>query len=147
MSKNMLKDVESEIMRALLGTRAFSSGALAIGGTATKVKVAAAIQFCINNVLYVKAITDDVFTHTNLTVQAAETTKYYLLTLDSSGNGYITQGTATALPDVPANQCPVGYLKIVTAAATTFTPATDSHAAAGVTTTYVNLSQLPLALV
>lgn len=145
MAQKSLKDITDAIMRFQLGTRAFSSGALAIGGTKTKVKVAAAIQFCIDNINYVKAITDDVFTHTDVTVQAANTTKYYLLTLDSSGNGTITQGTSTALPDCPASQCPVGYLKIVTAA-TTFTPATDDHDKAAVTVTYVNLSQMPLAL-
>jgi hypothetical protein len=144
-TKRTLKDIESAILRAQIGTRAFSSGALAIGGTTTKVKIAAAIQFCIDNVNYVKAITDNLFVHTDLTVQAANTTRYYLLTLDASGNALITQGTATALPDCPADQCPVGYLKIVTTA--TFTPATTAHGAAGITTTYVNLSQMPLALV
>lgn len=145
MPKNTLKDITQQILRQQIGTRAYSSGALAIGGTATKVKVAAAIQFSIDNINYVKAITDDVFTHTDLTVQAADTTKYYLLTLDSAGDGTITQGTATKLPECPASQCPVGYLKVVTVAAT-FTPATDSHAVAGVTTTYTNLAQMPLTL-
>lgn len=143
--KPALRDVESAQMRALLGTRAFSTGGLAIGGTATKVKTASTIGYCINNVLYTKAATDDLFTHTDLTVQAADTTKYYLLSLTAAGAGVITQGTATALPDVPSGNCPVGYIKVVTVAVT-FTPATTSHAAAGVTTTYVNLSQLPLAL-
>lgn len=146
MAKNMLKDVESELMRAQLGTRAFGSGAIAIGTSKPTVKTVNAIPFCIDNVLYSKAGTDDLFVHTDLTVQAANSTKYYLLTLDSSGNAKITQGTSSALPDCPASECPVGYLKIVTGAAT-FTPATTNHDAANVTTTYVNLSQMPLALV
>jgi hypothetical protein len=145
MAKSMLKDLESATMRSQVGTRAFSTGALAIGSAAAKAKTAATIGYCINNVLYTKAATDDLFVHTDLTVQDEDTTKYYLLTLDSGGNALITQGTSDALPDVPANTCPVGYLKVVTVAVT-FTPATTSHAASGVTTTYVNLSQLPLAL-
>ena len=145
MPKNTLKDITQQILRQQIGTRAYSSGALAIGGTATKVKVAAAIQFSIDNILYVKAITDNVFTHTDLTVQAVDTTKYYLLSLTSGGTGVITQGTSTKLPECPADNCPVGYLKVVTVAVT-FTPATDSHAVAGVTTTYTNLAQLPLTL-
>lgn len=144
-SKRTLADITDAIMRFQIGTRAFVSGALAIGGTTTKVKIAAAIDYCIDNVLYHKAITDDLFVHTDLTVQAANTTKYYLLTLNASGTALITQGTATALPACPADNCPVGYLKIVTTA--TFTPATTAHGAAGITTTYVNLSQMPLTLV
>lgn len=140
-----LTDITNAVMRAQIGTRNYLSGQLAIGGTATKVKLAAAIDFSIDNVLYHKAITDDFFVHTDLTVQAADTTKYYLLTIDASGDDHVTQGTATELPAVPADQCPVGYLKVVTVAVT-FTPATDSHAKSGVTTTYVNLAQMPLTL-
>ncbi|OHD23517.1 MAG: hypothetical protein A2Y38_12200 [Spirochaetes bacterium GWB1_59_5] len=132
------------IQRFLIGTRAFTSGAIAIGTTKSKVKTASIINFCIDGIMYVKAATDDLFVFTDLTVQAANTTKYYLLGLDSSGAATITPGTSTALPDCPAGVCPVGYLKIVTTAA--FTPATTLLDAAGITTTYVNLSCAPTAL-
>lgn len=132
------------IQRFLIGTRAFTSGAIAIGTTNSKVKTTAAINFCIDGIMYVKAATDDLFVFTDLTVQAANTTKYYLLGLDAAGAATITSGTATALPDCPAGVCPVGYLKIVTTAA--FTPATTLLGAAGITTTYVNLSCAPTAL-
>lgn len=145
MAKATLKDITDAIMRFQLGTRCFISGAIAIGTTKPKVNLAAAIDYCIDNVLYHKAITNDCFVHTDVTVQAANTTKYYLLTINAAGTGAITQGTATALPDCPADSCPVGYLKIVTTA--TFTPATTNHDAAGITTTYTNLSQMPLTLV
>lgn len=140
-----IKYLADAVLRSLIGTRAFTSGALAIGTTKTKVNTAAAINYCINGVNYVVAATNDLFVHTNLTVQAANSTKYYLLTLNAAGAGTITQGTSSALPAVPAGGCPVGYLKIVTGAAT-FTPATTNHDAANVTTTYVNLSCLPLSL-
>ena len=144
MAKATLKDITDAILRFQLGTRNFISGALAIGATKPKVNLAAAIDYCIDNVIYHKAITNDLFVLTDVTVQAANTTKYYLLSINASGTGAITQGTATALPNCPVDQCPVGYLKIVTTAA--FTPATTDHDAAGITTTYVNLSQMPLAL-
>jgi hypothetical protein len=145
MPKNTLKDITQQILRQQIGTRAYSTGALAIGTVAATVKTTAAIEFSIDNVLYTKAATDNLFAHTDLTVQAADTTKYYLLSLTAAGAGVITQGTSTKLPEVPAGNCPVGYIKVVTVAVT-FTPATTSHAAAGVTTTYVNLAQMPLTL-
>lgn len=145
MGKNSLKDLTQDVLRKQIGTRCLANPGLAIATTTTKVKTANAIDYTIDNVLYTKAATDNLFVHTDLTVQAADTTKYYLLSLDSSGAATITQGTSTALPDCPTDECPVGYLKIVTVAVT-FTPATTAHSAAGVTTTYVNTSQLPLSL-
>jgi len=140
-----LSDVESATMRAMLGTRCFGTAGLVIGSSApAAVKIANTVPFCIDNVLYSKTTAE--IAHTDLTVQAADTTKYYLLSLDSGGDGTITQGTATSLPACPADECPIGYFKVVTVAVT-FVPATDSHAKSGVTTTYSNISQLPLTLI
>jgi hypothetical protein len=138
-----LGEVHTKVLQFLLGTRCFDNAGLAIGTTTTTVKTANAIDYCINGMVYSKAATDDFFVHTDLTVQADGTTKYYLLTIDASGNDHVIQGTATALPDVPSAQCPVGALKIVTSGAA-FTPATTAHGAAGVTTTYYNLSCVPV---
>ena len=136
-----LNAVQTVALRNLLGNRAFSTGALAIGITPAKIKTAAAVDFCIDGILYAKAATDDLFAHTDLTVQAANTTKWYALSLNAAGAALITQGTATTLPELPATQCIIGAIKIVTTA--TFTPATTSHVAAGITTTYYNLSCVP----
>ena len=138
-----LGNIFQAVLRNLLGNRAFASGAIAAGLTATKIKTTAAIQYCIDGVLYAKAATDDFFVHTDLTVQAANTTKWYALSLDAGGNALITPGTATRLPQLASTQCIVGAIKIVTTA--TFTPATTAHNAAGITTTYYNLSCLPTA--
>jgi hypothetical protein len=137
-----LGDINTEEMRILLGNRNFISGAVAIGGTKSKVKIAAAVDYCIDGQIYHKAITDDLFVHTDLTVQAANTTKWYALSLDAAGAALITTGTATALPKLAATQCIIGAIKIVTTA--TFTPATTLHDAAGITTTYYNLSCVPV---
>lgn len=142
-----LADLDSGALRALIGTRAFTSGLLAIATTTSKVKtVTNTISYCIGGVMYEKAATDNLFVHTDTTVQAADTTKYYGLFLDKDGAASIVQGTSTKLPEYdPALYCMVGYIKVVTVAVT-FTPGTTAHNAAGVTTTYVNLSVPPISL-
>lgn len=146
-------ELVTEELRILLGNRNFISGALVIAGTKSKVKLAAAVDYCIDGQIYHVAITDNLFVHTDLTVQAANTTKWYALCLDAAGAATIipgnsvltaalTAGTDVAyLPKVPATVCIVGAIKIVTTAA--FTPATTLHDAAGITTTYYNLSCVP----
>jgi hypothetical protein len=133
-------------MRHLLGTRCLSSAGLAIGsGDATKLKIANTVTFMIDGVIYTKTTAEIVFT--DVTVQPISTTCYYLLSLDSGGNGVITTGTANALPDPPAGFCPVGYVKVVTDGTGTFVPATDDLSDAAVTDTYVNIGVLPTTLV
>lgn len=134
-------DIVTEELRNLLGNRCFLSGELAIGGTTTRIKLAAAVDYCIDGQIYHKAITDNLFIHTDVTAQPANTTRWYALSLDKDGNGLITQGTATQLPKLAETQCIIGAIKIVTTAI--FTPASTAHGAAGITTTYYNLSCVP----
>jgi hypothetical protein len=152
-----LGDIFDSVKRFLIGTRCFQSPVLAIGTTVQKVKTSSAINFCIDGIMYALGATDDAFVHTDVTVQPAYTTKYYLLSVNAAGTCLITQGNAyttdstglivtsltgpAKLPPCPAANCPIGYIKIVTAA-TGFTPATTSHATL---TTYVNMSALPVA--
>lgn len=146
-AKYDLNSVESEILRQQLGTRCYGSAGLVIGSSSkAKVKIANTVPYSIGNVLYSKTTAEIAFTDT--TVQAAGTTKYYLLSLDASGNGTITSGTATKLPNCPANQCPIGYVKIVMDSDSTFTPGTTELDAATTFTsvTYVNIAQLPATL-
>lgn len=131
------------VQRFLFGTRAFTSGGLAIGTTKSKIKTASIINYCIDGIMYVKAITDDLFVFTDTTVQAISTTKYYLLALDATGAAGVFTGTSTELPACPAGYCPVGYVKIVTSGAGTFIPGTTLLDAAQVTATYVDLSCVP----
>lgn len=143
-----LADITTTILRFLFGTRAFTCGLIAIGTTKSKIQTTAIINFCIDGISYVKAITDDLFVFTNVTVQPISSTRYYLLGLTAAGASSVTNGTAAEaaagkLPDCPAGVCPVGYVKVVTTAATTFVPATTLLDAAGVTATYVNLSCAP----
>lgn len=142
-----LKDLSSQTLRTLLGTRAFSSAALAIGTTKSAVSSGGECNFSIDGKVYRKAATADCFTHQNTAVQAANTTCWYGCFLDSSGTGTIYKGSATALPEIPMssgvpNKCLVGAIRVVTGN-TTFTPGTTLHDAANVTTTYYNLSCVP----
>jgi len=137
--------ITTAVNRFLMGTRLFTSGAIAIGTTKSKIKTVNAINFCIDGIAYVKAATDDLFVFTDLTVQPASSTRYYLLGLTVAGASSVTTGTATDLPDAPDGVCPIGYVKIVTSAAGTFIPATTLLDAAQVTATYVNLSCGPSA--
>jgi hypothetical protein len=142
-----LSDVTNAVIRSQLGTRAFSSAGLTYGSSAaTAVKIANTVPYCIDNVLYSKTTAEIAFT--DLTVQAAATTCYYLLSLDSAGTGTLTTGSALGLPACPADQCPIGYVKIVTDSDSTFTPGTTELSAATTfdSVTYVNLSQMPLSV-
>lgn len=97
-------------------------------------------------------------------VQPAETTVTYVLAVDAAGSVAVVQGsyagqsitykadkskvlTGTGgIPALPAGYCPIGAIKVKTAAATTFTPGTTALDAAGLTVTFTDLSQLPLTL-
>ncbi len=139
-----LKSLLDMPLRFLIGTRAFTSGVLATGSTASRVTTGAAINYCIGGQMYLKAATANAFVHTDLTVVADGETRYFLLSLNAAGTALITQGTSTSLPECPADNCPVGAMKIVCSGGS-FTPATTSHAGTGVTTTYYNLSTMPVA--
>lgn len=142
-----LKNLVSVATRFLVGTRAFTSGAIAIGTTKSKIKTVAAINYCIDGVMYLKAITDDLFVFTDTTSQADGVTRYYLLCLNASGTALVVNGEDDGgLPACPAGYCPVGYAKIATSGAA-FVPGTTLLDAGTVTDTYVNLSTMPLAIV
>lgn len=91
-------------------------------------------------------------------VQPANTTAYYLVCLDSAGNVRVFQGpyagytmvtvdsglpftyNAAVIPDVDLfTYCPIGLIKVQTAAAT-FTPITDALDKAAITFTFFDLA-------
>jgi hypothetical protein len=139
------------------GTMCFSKAGLAIGGTASKAKIAApngaGVDYAINGIMYHKADTDDCVLFTGLT-QSDATTCLYLVCLDSSGTVSVVQGTevltasltaGTAVLEWPtptANTCPIGAIKLVLTGA--FTGATTELSAATVTDTYYDLCCVPV---
>jgi len=157
-----LANIVNATERILYGTRNFAAAAIAIGTTKSKVKTVNAINYCINGLMFAKAATDDLFVFTTVApVQGLLTTCYYLLCLDASGASVVVNGTpmltaaitATnypAVPEIPLDAngiptaCPIGIVKVVCAAAATFTPGTTLLDAANVTATYKDVSCMPL---
>ena len=128
-----------------LMNQSFGAAGLTIGGTSTKIKIAAAITFRIAGIPYAKAITDNI-TVTAGAVQAVSTFCKYLVSINAAGTVTVTKGddAATAVlalvPALPANNAPVGYVQVATDAATTFTAGTTALDAAGITDTYGDIS-------
>jgi hypothetical protein len=133
---------------------------LAIGGAGlASVDTTAAIVYSVDGRVYNKAILADQSIATIATgaapayVQPASTTVYYVLCLDKDGNVRTVQGTYLGqsmgvgridkgqggIPDVPDGYTPFGMIKVVTAAANTFTLGTTALDAAGKTFTFYDL--------
>jgi len=77
----------------------------------------------------------------------ASSFRWYLASIGTTGVVTMTPGTdnENMLPAIPANQAPIGALKIATGAAATFTPGTTGLNATGITDTYYDLSCVPKA--
>jgi len=135
-----------DILTSLLN-RSFTAGGLTIGGTSTKIKIAVALKYCVNGLMYTKAITDNI-TITAGAEQAVSTFCKYLVSINAAGTVVVTKGndgTTAALallPDLPADSAPVGYFQVATNSSTTFTAGTTALDAAGITDTYQGLSSI-----
>ena len=147
MSKNVsLANVTHDDLRSLLGTYCMSEPGIVIGSSdAKKVKTTNTVTYCIDGIIYTAATAETVFT--DVTVQAASTTKYYMLSINAGGTFVITNGAVVGdLPDTPADYCPLGYVRVVTDATGTFIPATDDLSDAAVTDTYYDFCRKPVSL-
>ena len=130
-------------LRTALLTGCFGAAGLAEGTNANTLKTVNAISYAIAGQLYLKAATDNI-AMTAAAEQAISTYCLYLCSLDVSGTLTVTKGaelgTDTAvLPATPASNCAIGYFKIATDGATTFTSGTTDLGAAGITETYVDM--------
>lgn len=122
----------------------FGPAGLAEGTNANTLQVATAFNYRIGNLIYTKAITDNI-AMTALAVQAVSTFCKYLVSINAAGTVTLTKGTevatdASVLPAVPASNCAVGYINVATDGSTTFTSGTTDLGAAGITDTYVDLA-------
>ena len=135
-----------DILTSLLN-RSFAIAGLVIATTTTKIKTANAMAYCINGLAYSKAATDNI-TITAGAVQAVSTFCKYLVSVNAAGTVTTTKGedAATAvlalLPDLPADNAPIGYFQVATSGAGTFTAGTTALDAAHVTDTYQDLSSI-----
>ncbi len=119
-------------------------GGVAIASTASKVKLAAAIDYLVDGVLTTKGITDDFWTLTGANLAAGYTRKYLLL-IDASGAATVlasddrltAQAAACVFPAVPAGKSVVGMLQVDTGGAA-FVPGTTLLSAGTVTDTYTD---------
>lgn len=148
-----LADVRHLSLRNCLGNRCFSIPVTALeAGDKNDVQTTNAIDYSIGGVNYTSAALADV----NVTVtdayedddiQAADTTCWYALCIDSAGAVTAYKGKddeTNALPAHPANLCCFAVLKVVTVAVT-FQMGTDDYDKAGVTSTFYDVSFLPAA--
>lgn len=154
-------------------TAALASGALANGTNSGTIKTTVAVPYALDGRFYSKAITDNIaISYTGPTVyQAAAggvqavngsftggvngSTRLYLLTLDASGNVGILPGqivdsaelaagrVALQFPDCPNGVCPFGAMRVALTAGTAFVPGTTALGASGVTTSFINLADVP----
>lgn len=119
-------------LRKMLINACMDKGGLAKGTTTTQPKTVNSVDFRVNGVLYTKAATDplgafsDGFLGLEINQEA-----YYLMLLDDQGAFTTLEGTIVAkdagcvLPEVPADKCAIGAIKVVTTDPGTFTPNTD----------------------
>ncbi len=141
------------------GTRCLSKAGLAEGSNAATIKTAApngaGTDFAIDGLLYHKADTDNIAMNA-LAAQAALTKCLYCVQIDSGGNVSLKKGDEELVADLAAGnkvlhwplpddgKCALGYIKIETAAATTFTSGTTDLGAAGITDTYYDTMLTPV---
>ena len=171
-----LKIINDQSTRRAFGDRSFSKVTLAINAaSAATVKTTGAAIVSVDGVfasvaaLAAQSIAithgmngSAVGTGPAAYVQPISTTVYYVVALSLAGVVAVVQGgyagqvvtlpqgvsftSAGEMPAVPVGYAPIGYIKVVTNGATTFTPATTALDAAGLTVTYVDVSVLPAAI-
>lgn len=145
-----LADVRHRSLQNCLGNRALTAAGLDIDTDANDLETNNALTFIIDGVYYSLAAS----TGNNVTcadyygdtdVQAAGTTCWYAICIDSAGAITAYKGKddeTTDLPRHPKNLCCFGLIKIVTVGVT-FTMGTTDYSASGITDTYYDVSCLP----
>jgi len=153
-------------------TLALNSGALAAGTTAGTVKTTAAINYIVDGGFATKAITDNMsIAYAGPSVYQAPTgvgsvngsftgstggsTRLFLLGLNAAGALSVVPGAfvdsadlaagrvALQFPDEPFGVCVIGALRVAVTAGTSFTPGATALGATGVTSTFLNLADVP----
>lgn len=137
-------DVNHQEIRNFLGNQSFGNAGLAEGTNANTIKTVNAIHYRIGGQAYIKAATDNI-AMTAAAAQAANTTAYYLISIDAAGTVTITKGTdgSTTLPDCPAANAPIGVMKIALSGGATFTSGTTDLGATNVTETWAHINYMP----
>lgn len=141
-----LNDLNTQATRELIGSMVFGKAGLAEATNVGRYKTTNTVAYSIDGKVYSKPATDDIAFTAGLAVQAVSTTIYYAVCADAAGVMTTVQGTANGgFPAKNGGTALFGYIKVVTNSSTTFTPATTDLSAAGITTTYLDVSVPPLA--
>lgn len=138
------------------GTFCSGKATLAIGdGAKTGPAITVTSVFHIDGNTYSKTGAPAVLPLTAAAVQPVLTKCLYLIVIDSAGAVTSVKGIAQLTadlvagtkvlqwPDVPADKCPVGAVKITLASTATFTAGTTALDAANVTATYYDFAFVP----
>jgi len=154
----------SKALKDVLGNVCFSKATLAInaGGAAT-IKTTGTTTYTVGGIYYTKAALSaqsiaiaanyGPVNGTDGYVQPVSSVVYYVVSLDAAGTVYVRQGSylnqvlssqgdlgTGAIPDTLSTQTPIGYFRITTNGATTFTPGTTLLDAAGITAAYTDVA-------
>lgn len=135
------------------GNVCIAAAGLAIGsGDAAKILIANTVTYTVNGVFKSKTTAEVDFTATthDITAVAGSVQEaVYLMSLQADGTPIITKGTTATgasnavIPDTPANETAIGYLRLVVAAGSTdFNATSDDLSAGHLTDTYVDLTSL-----
>ncbi len=135
------------------GNVGLSPAGLVIGSSdASTIKITNTVVFLNKGVFKSKSTAETAFTATthDITALAGSIQEaVYLVSLQADGTGIITKGTTATgagnavIPDTPAGETAVGYLRLAVAAGSTDFDATSDDLSAGhLTDTYVDYSSL-----
>jgi len=138
-------------LRTAIGNMCFTSGTLAIGTSKAKFDTTTTINYSIGGVLkIITALTSATMivasSDDGSTTQAIGTTCWYVACINSAGTYEAYKGeddVTTVLPSVPNDVCPFGLIKVVNAT-NVFTMGTTNYDASGVTSTFTNISVMPV---
>jgi hypothetical protein len=152
------------------GNLAFISGALAAGTNAGTIRNTVAVTYTINGAFKSKSITDniaisytgsDTYSQSSVarnggfTGEVGGSTRLYNIYLDTNGAVSIEPGPVANTAKLAAgtvalefagaqrNKACIGAMRVAVTSGTTFVPGTTALGAAGVTTTFINLSSVP----
>lgn len=135
------------ISSAVTGTDHTTTAAVAITHVSVqRIATTDTAQICIGGRSYEVSATEDVPVTGAALIGSSY--RWYLVSIDATGSFTVTPGAdnKAEVPPCPDSTCPVGIFKVVTAADTTFTPETTALNATGVTTTFHDISVMPLAV-
>lgn len=145
-----LADLNHRALKNLMGNHWTTAPAVVIGSGTLSAIDYTAFGYTVGGRVYALGTgTDEALTvldyYGPTVVQAADTTCFYVVSVNAAGDENVTKGKddeTTELPGIPDTECFIALIKIVTVAVT-FTIGTDSFAKAGCTDTFYNYLHAP----